>query len=527
MRSGCNEFLANAKSMTLNDIWSPVNSGELRVLIPESVLNDVVQPFENLMALSVRIFTPDGGLYYGPEGDNRLPVVEVPIIVDHHEIGTLGIFDVADEPRARQAADYLANSLSIIATELFRRRAIGDEVLDRYDELNVIYDLAALISSNTLTHDELVQHVLSEANRILRAEAGAIYVYDDAREELEPLHFFGRVGVEFWAGRTRELALSALYAYDSAQLFENGRMICAPLRHNQQRLGALVLVHQSMERAFNANDVKLLTTLSQNTTLFLQAARLIDALAQRNQELEDTLEELQATRDELSRSERLSIIGQTVGGLVHDMRKPLSNVMGYAGLLQETDLTHEERYEYANQIIGFINTFSAMAQEILDYTHGDDEQIDRTRVDVSSYMQFIEDRLKPPGLQLPVEVIVDTSAAHGYAMYVDRQRFMRVFQNLVNNAIDAIEDHSGSRVIVRAEPAPNNMIQFAVSDDGPGVPPDKVNTIFEPLITTKAHGTGLGLAIVRRMIIIHGGDIHYEPASEGGASFIFTVPIAN
>ena len=80
-------------------------------------------------------------------------------------------------------------------------------MLARYDELNLIYDLATVISSQTLTQVEVVQRVLDETNRILRAEAGAIYIHDDDNGELNPVHHFGREGNEdFWLGRTRELA---------------------------------------------------------------------------------------------------------------------------------------------------------------------------------------------------------------------------------------------------------------------------------------------------------------------------------
>lgn len=510
--------------MTIKEPLTPVNSGELSVLLPLATLNELIESFEPLFKFQVAIFHPAGDLYYGFGACDQL-VVAAPIVVDHREVGTVGVCATPDDEQAQEAAHYLARSLSLLATEVQRRRAVADEVLARYDELNLIYELAALISSNTLSQVEIVQRVLNETNRILQAEAGAIYIYDNGQSALTPLHYFGHGDdAQFWQGRTRELALGVLYAYENTQLFENGRMICAPLRHNEERLGALVLIHEGNDRVFNANDVNLLTTLSHNTALFIQAARLIDTLGHRNQELEDTLAELNAARDELSRTERLSIIGQTIGGLVHDMRKPLSNVMGYAGLLQEPNLTDDERYEYANQIIGFINTFSSMAQEILDYTHGDDEHIDRADTNVGDYMRFVESRLKPPGLQLPVNVIIDIAAVGGHTIYIDRHRFFRVFQNLVNNAIDAIEDHSGSRVMLVAELLGNEMIQFTISDDGPGVPADKVGTIFEPLITTKAHGTGLGLAIVKRMVTIHGGDIHYQPSADGGASFVFTVP---
>jgi signal transduction histidine kinase len=508
--------------MTINEVSTPVNIVELNVLLPTATLATLIEPFESLLNLRVGIFYPDGAAYYGLEVCRQ---AEVPIVVDHLEIGLVRVCGSHDDTGLYEAAAYLANTLSLLAVEVQRRRTIGDEVLARYDELNLIYDLATVISNQTLTQVEVVQRVLDETNRILRAEAGAIYVHDDANDELDPVHHFGHEGNEqFWMGHTRELALSTLYAYETTQLFEDGRVICAPLRHNDQRLGALVLIHESSERVFNANDVNLLTTLSHNTALFIQTARLIDTLGQRNQELTETLEALRAARDELSRTERLSIIGQTIGGLVHDMRKPLSNVMGYAGLLQEPDLSDAERQEYAAQIIGFINAFSSMAQEILDYTHGDDEHIDRAKTDVGEYMRFIESRLKPPGLQLSVEVEFDVSAAQGRSIFIDQQRFMRVFQNLVNNAIDAIEDHRGSRVVLSVAPTDDHMIQFVIADDGPGIPMDKVDTMFEPLITTKAHGTGLGLAIVKRMVTIHGGDIHYETSAMGGASFVFTVP---
>ena len=508
--------------MTINEASSLVNTAELNALLPAASLAAILEPIETILNIQVGIFDADGVFYYGFEMCHE---IEMPIVVNHLEIGRVRVCGTQDDAKLHEAATYLANMLTLLAVETQRRRGIADELLARYDELNLIYDLATVISSQTLTQGEIVQRVLNETNRIMRAEAGAIYVHDDVHNELTPVHHFGREGnTQFWMGRIRELALSTLHAYETTQLFENGRVICAPLRHNEERLGALVLIHESSDRAFNANDVNLLTTLSHNTALFIQAARLIEALGQRNHELTDTLEALRAARDELSRTERLSIIGQTIGGLVHDMRKPLSNVMGYAGLLQESDLSDEERQIYAAQIIGFINVFSSMAQEILDYTHGDDEQIDRVKTDVGEYMRFVKSRLKPPGLQLAVDVRFDVAAVEGHSIFIDQQRFLRVFQNLLNNAIDAIEEHHGTTVVLRATPTDNHQIQFVIEDDGPGIPTDKADTMFEPLITTKAHGTGLGLAIVKRMVTIHGGSIHYEPSAMGGASFVFTVP---
>jgi signal transduction histidine kinase len=238
--------------------------------------------------------------------------------------------------------------------------------------------------------------------------------------------------------------------------------------------------------------------------------------------MERTLGELQSTRDDLSRAERLSLIGQTVGGLVHDMRNPLNIVMGYAGLLQEGGLSEEDVVRFASQIITFVNTFSSMAQEILDYAR-DDEKVELEQVDLVEYMDSVEQLLKPPGLTRSAKIVLDLDAVQGHTAMVDRQRFSRVFQNLVNNALDAIEEGGGSQVTILARPL-DKQIEFVISDDGPGVPDEIVSKLFEPLTTTKSRGTGLGLAIVRRMVLIHNGSIRYESSQDGGAQFIVTIP---
>ncbi len=511
--------------MTTNEMYLPVNTSIFNDLLPNETLDDVVRPLEDMLGLagSFSIRDQNGIVQYG---DVSIPHGEVtaPIMVNDEVLGTVEAFQ--DDDRSIAAIHYLAQMLSVVATETSRRRKMAEELLERYDELNLIYDLASLISSHDLSQDEIMRAVLEETNRILRAEAGIIYLYSEEESELRSISYFGhRSDEQFWQRRCHELALNTLYAYTSTQLFENGRVICAPLRYDEERLGALVLMYEAPGRTFNANDVNLLTTLSHNTALFIQAARLYESLAQRHKELEGTLAELKATREDLSRAERLSLIGQTVGGLVHDMRNPLNIVMGYAGLLQEGGLSEEDVTRFAGQIITFVNTFSSMAQEILDYAR-EDENVELERVDLVEYMDSVQTLLLPPGLKRSAKIVVDCSLVEGYAVNVDRQRFARVFQNLVNNALDAIEDEGGSQVTIKARPADGDLIEFRISDDGPGVPESIIGKLFEPLTTTKSRGTGLGLAIVRRMVLIHHGSIHYEDTPEGGACFVVTIPQA-
>lgn len=498
----------------------------LTILLPAAVLDDLIPSFEAIFRQRdvVVIFDSDGRFHYGASLGNQDPDLWATIWVDNEEVGRVGLYADADDPTWNHAVQHLGLTLSYIATDTWRRNQLADEVLERYDELNLIYGLGTNFVQG-LSQGQILENVLIETNRILHADSGVMYVLD-ADNQIVPVSYFGdKANLEFWAGQVSELARSTLYAYEQAQLFDTDKIICAPLRYNDELLGALVLRYEREDRSFNANDVNLLTTLMQNTALFIYAARLIDRLARRTVELETTLTELQATKDKLSQAERLSIIGQTIGTLVHDMRKPLSNVMGYAGLLQEPDLTHDERYQFAGQIIKYVEQFSSMAQEILDYIAGG-QKLQKSSVAVESYMAMVADMLAPPGLDRSVKILVNADAAQGCTMQVDEQRFMRVFQNLVNNAVDAIEGKGGSQIEIEVQPI-ENMLRFTITDDGPGVPPDIVDTLFDPFVTMgKSHGTGLGLAIVDRMIELHGGKIRYETAPGGGARFVFTIPQA-
>ncbi|MBI1277222.1 MAG: hypothetical protein GC179_03745 [Anaerolineaceae bacterium] len=490
-------------------------------------LKNLVMKFEAIFGLenAVAVFDAADQLVYGASNDDVLPEYREIIYVNNQPVGSVAVYCSGADPILQRTLTFFATSLSQLAQEAQRRDEMADEVLARYDELNLIYELGSKFAQG-VAQEEIVQFVLMETNRIVQADAGVIYLWDSEKSNITPVsHFGNKSTADFWGGRLRELALSTLYAYDQAQLFESDRVICAPLRFNDELLGSLLLIYEREDNRFQASDINLLTTLTQNTALFIYVARLVAKLAHEKAELEKTLKELQATKDKLSQNERLTIVGQTVGSLIHDMRKPLSNVMGYAGLLQETDLTHEERFEFAGQIIKYIEVFSSMAQEVLDYTSGD-AGVNKSLTSVETFMTYVADLLNPPGLARDTKIIITYDSAKDFTISVDAQRFVRVFQNLVNNSVDAIETQGGSQVELRVE-AVGNMIRFVVEDDGPGVPEKIIDTLFQPFVTMgKSNGTGLGLAIVDRMVMAHGGKIRYETSRMGGARFVFSIPQA-
>ena len=103
----------------------------------------------------------------------------------------------------------------------------------------------------------------------------------------------------------------------------------------------------------------------------------------------------------------------------------------------------------------------------------------------------------------------------------------QVILNLAINAMDAMQDVRGARSIaVQTSQSSASEATVLVSDNGPGIPADKLNSIFETFYTTKQQGSGLGLSIARTIVQLYGGKIWAENCPDGGATFMFTLPLA-
>ena len=99
----------------------------------------------------------------------------------------------------------------------------------------------------------------------------------------------------------------------------------------------------------------------------------------------------------------------------------------------------------------------------------------------------------------------------------------QIIDNLIANALDVLDGHDGRVTVELRRPTPT-QVSIVVSDTGPGVPPERVDRLFEPFFTTRKDGTGLGLFLSAEMARALGGDLRYEPAPAGGARFEVVLP---
>src|SRR5438270_840384 len=149
---------------------------------------------------------------------------------------------------------------------------------------------------------------------------------------------------------------------------------------------------------------------------------------------------------------------------------------------------------------------------------------------VREVVELVQPRAREKGVQLDVVRRDDNIPA----VPCDPEGIQRALLNLLGNAMDAVEEVEGARVVVGVvrekviDPVKGAWVRIVVKDNGPGIPPERLGDIFRPFVSTKgARGTGLGLAVSRKILREHGGDILVQSEVGIGSTFTLRLPYRN
>jgi signal transduction histidine kinase len=234
-----------------------------------------------------------------------------------------------------------------------------------------------------------------------------------------------------------------------------------------------------------------------------------------------SLENVQLTEEKL-RMERLSTIGNMAGEIIHDLKGPMTTVMGFSELLAREDCTPQEQKNFSQIISAEVENMVEMVEEILEFSRGNKMKLNLQPCDVDQLVAEVVEVLKRSFSERGIRLVTKLTCKK--KIYADKEKLKRVFYNIANNAKDAMREYG--RFSINTYLHQQTHVEFRLADNGVGIPPHVKDHLFEPFVTHgKKRGTGLGMSIVKKIITDHGGDIWVESEEGKGTIFYFTIPI--
>jgi signal transduction histidine kinase len=237
---------------------------------------------------------------------------------------------------------------------------------------------------------------------------------------------------------------------------------------------------------------------------------------------------IRAVRTELRVASRRNVMSELVASLSHEVNQPLgailSNLGGLARLLSQGNPQPAMALEAVNSAIEDTKRSAEIVRRIRFMFKKHTEH--KTAIDIRA---LVGEVVKLTAGEAAIRsVFVQVQASPSVRRVTgDGIQLQQCMLNLIMNAFDAIEAKSDRRdVTIKVAPEKTGWVAVSVSDSGAGIDPTIATRLFEPFVTTKSEGMGLGLLVTRSIVESHGGRIWATPNPDRGATFTFTLPVA-
>lgn len=227
--------------------------------------------------------------------------------------------------------------------------------------------------------------------------------------------------------------------------------------------------------------------------------------------------ELLAAKERLIRQEKLAYLGALAGGVGHELRTPLGSIKNAAYFLKMVvDDPIPEAREALDILEREVDSTESIITALLDFARPHPPE--RRDVELNSMLEEIVAKLyfsDAIELSWSLEPMQKVSADPG--------QLRQVLGNILVNAIQAMRD--GGLLSIKTGLLPDSEVYISISDTGPGISPDHLKELFEPLFTTKARGIGLGLSVAQTLVQRHGGVIDVQSVPGQGSTFTVRLPV--
>lgn len=228
-----------------------------------------------------------------------------------------------------------------------------------------------------------------------------------------------------------------------------------------------------------------------------------------------------AMENALKEKDRLAALGMLAAGVAHEVNTPITGISSYAQMLLSETAESDPHYEILKKVERQTFRAARIVNNLLEFARNRHDERRPLALPplVAEALDLFADRCKRRGIEVSLRIPEGPIVVHG-----SEGELQQVFTNLFANALDAIAE-GGGRIEVAIETL-DGRVRTVVEDTGPGIPPDRLDKVFQPFFSTKLSrgGTGLGLAISHEIVRRHGGSLIAANREEGGARFVVDLP---
>ena len=255
-----------------------------------------------------------------------------------------------------------------------------------------------------------------------------------------------------------------------------------------------------------------------------ECAELAEAFNRMTESLEETIARLKKTQAQLVQSEKLAGIGEFVAGVTHELNNPLTSVIGFAELLQNTDLETGQK-RHLDFIVKSARRCQKIVQSLLSFArqHKPERKLVNVHDLVDAALEILAYQMRTSNIKVTAKFDPALPKVMG-----DPHQLQQVFLNIINNARQAIEEFRKQGEIDISTSIANGKVRITIKDNGPGIAEENLKRIFDPFFTTKqvGKGTGLGLSLCYGIVQEHSGTIVVTSQAGEGATFVIEFPAA-
>lgn len=452
----------------------------------------------------------------------RRVTVDIPLLARGDVLGVLTLYDLS-ETWAKHDQEPFLEALAHLAAHALHNDLLYRDLLRQKDELCTLIEVSRDITAS-LDLDEVLRRVVRHAARLLRVQAAALMLVDDAGPVLRIRATYG--GGQTWMRRPpldmagsfidevvrsgSPLALldlrdhaSDAYAQMAAQEGLSS-LLCVPLKTSLQRTG-LLIVYTIEPRRFRAEEVELLSALAAQSAIAIENACLYRAMLD--------------TQEQLRQSERLAALGSMSAGLAHEIRNPLHTMQLLAYAMQKDCLRSGTLSADLEVMQSEIGRLTLLVEQFLDFARPKRPAITPQKLQeiMEETLLLVRTEARRRGIRIAKAWTGDLPV-----VWVDGTQIKQVFLNILLNAMQAMPSGGGIEVRMHAN---GECITTEIHDHGEGMPAAVKAQLFTPFFTTKPKGVGLGLSISQRIIEGHRGAIRVISQPGVGTTVRIELPL--